>query len=150
MPENYVYLGLLARLFPRAQFIHCRRDLRDVALSCWMTPFNVIHWADDHEHIVSRFQQYQRLMEHWRKALPSPLLEVAYENTVADPEGVARRLVAHCGLAWEPACLQFQQARRPVRTASAVQVRQPLFTTSIGRWKHYEATMGSLFARLTE
>jgi hypothetical protein len=148
VPENYVYLGLLAALFPRAKLIHCRRDLRDVAVSCWMTPFKEIRWANDQEHIVSRFHEYQRLMKHWRKVLPIPLLEVDYEATVADLEGVARKLVAHCGLAWEPACLEFQHARRPVRTASAVQVRQPVFTTSVGRWKHYEQALASLFAGL--
>ena len=148
MPENYLYLGLLASLFPRAKFIHCRRDLRDVAVSCWMTHFQEIRWANDQQHIASRFHEYQRMMEHWRKVLPVPLLEVDYEETVADLEGVARKLVAWCGLAWEPACLEFHQAKRPVRTASAVQVRQPVFRTSVGRWKHYEQSLGSLFARL--
>ena len=148
MPDNYLYLGLLASLFPRAKFIHCRRDLRDVAVSCWMTHFREIRWANDQQHIASRFHEYQRIMEHWRKVLPVPLLEVDYEETVADLEGVARKLVAWCGLAWEPACLEFHQAKRPVRTASAVQVRQPVFRTSVGRWKHYEHALASLFARL--
>ena len=111
MPENYFSLGLLAVLFPRAKFIHCRRDLRDVAVSCWMTHFRKVRWANDQEHIASRFRQYQRLMEHWRAVLPVPLLEVDYEETVADLEGVARRLVAWCGLAWEPGCLEFHRAQ---------------------------------------
>ena len=148
MPENYLFVGLLASLFPRAKFIHCRRDLRDVAVSCWMTHFQDIRWANDEQHIVSRFQAYQRMMDHWRKALPVPLLEVNYEETVADLEGVARKLVAWCGLAWEPKCLEFHQTKRPVRTASAVQVRQPVFRTSVGRWKHYEHALATLFARL--
>jgi hypothetical protein len=138
----------LASLFPRAKLIHCRRDLRDAAVSCWVTHFQEIRWASDQEHIVSRFRQHQRVMEHWRKVLPAPLLEVDYEETVADLEGVARKLVAWCGLAWEPACLEFQQAKRPVRTASAVQVRRPVFRTSVGRWKHYEQALASLFAGL--
>ena len=87
-------------------------------------------------------------MEHWRKVLPVPLLEVDYEETVADLEGVARRLVAGCGLEWEPSCLEFHQARRSVRTASAVQVRQPLYRTSVGRWKHYVPALDSLFAAI--
>ena len=122
MPDNYLFLGLLASLFPRAKFIHCRRDLRDVAVSCWMTHFREVRWANDQQHIASRFHEYQRMMEHWRKVLPVPLLEVDYEETVADLEGVARKLVAWCGLEWEPGCLEFHQAKRPVRTASAVQV----------------------------
>jgi hypothetical protein len=128
--------------------IHCRRDLRDVAVSCWMTHFQEVRWANDQQHIASRFHEYQRTMEHWRKVLPVPLLEVDYEETVADLEGVARKLVAWCGLAWEPTCLDFQQAKRPVRTASAVQVRQPVYRTSVERWKHYEQALGPLFARL--
>ena len=148
MPENYLHLGLLACLFPRAKFVHCRRDLRDVAVSCWLTPFREVPWSNDQEHIVSRFHAYQRIMEHWRRILPAPLLEVGYEETVADLEDVARRLVAWCRLAWEPKCLEFHRAKRPVSTASAVQVRQPVFKTSAGRWKHYEQALGPLFARL--
>jgi tetratricopeptide (TPR) repeat protein len=147
-PDNYVHLGLLASLFPAAKFIHCRRDLRDVAVSCWMTHFRDIPWANDRQHMASRFHQYQRVMEHWRKVLPAPLLEVDYEETVADLESAARRLVAWCGLAWEPGCLEFYRAKRPVRTVSAVQVRQPVFGTSVGRWTHYEQALAPLFARL--
>ncbi len=148
MLDNYLYLGLLACLFPRAKFIHCRRDLRDVAVSCWMTTFGEVRWANDQQHIASRFHQYRRLMEHWRKVLPVPLLEVDYEETVTDLEGVARRLVAWCGLEWEPKCLEFHQTKRPVNTASVVQVRQPVYKTSLGRWKHYEQPLALLFARL--
>jgi hypothetical protein len=146
--DNYLSLGLLASLFPRAKLIHCRRDPRDVAVSCWMTHFREIRWASDQQHIASRFHEHQRMMEHWREVLPVPLLEVDYEETVADLEGVARRLVAWCGLAWEPACLEFHRAKRPVRTASAVEVRQAIFRTSVGRWKHYQQALAWLFARL--
>jgi tetratricopeptide (TPR) repeat protein len=147
-PDNYLSLGLLASLFPRAKLVHCRRDPRDVAVSCWLAHFEEVRWASDQQHLASRFQQYQRIMEHWRKVLPSPLLEVDYEETVADLEGVARKLVAWCGLAWEPACLEFHKAKRPVRTASVVQVRQPVFSTSVGRWKHYQRALAPLFALL--
>jgi tetratricopeptide (TPR) repeat protein len=147
-PDNYFYLGLLATLFPRAKLIHCRRDLRDVAVSCWMAHFEEVSWANDPQCIASRFYEYQRLMEHWRKVLPVPLLEVDYEETVADLEGVARKLVGWCGLAWDPACLEFYKAKRPVRTASAVQVRQPVFKTSVARWKHYQQALNGLFAQL--
>jgi tetratricopeptide (TPR) repeat protein len=148
LPDNYLYLGLIAILFPRAKLIHCRRDLRDVAVSCWMTHFRQIRWASAAEHIASRFHEYQRLMNHWRRVLPVPLLEVDYEETVADLEGVARRLVAWCGLEWEPGCLAFHQNRRPVRTASVTQVRQPIYKKSVARWKHYENALGALFAQL--
>jgi tetratricopeptide (TPR) repeat protein len=148
LPDNYLYLGLIATLFPRAKLIHCRRDLRDVAVSCWMTHFRQIRWASDPEHIASRFHEYQRLMDHWRQVLPAPLLEVDYEETVDDLDGVARRLVAWCGLDWEPACLAFHENRRPVRTASVTQVRQPIYKKSVARWKHYENALASLFAQL--
>jgi tetratricopeptide (TPR) repeat protein len=137
-PDNYLYLGLWAVLFPRARLIHCRRDLRDVAVSCWMTHFREIRWANDPQHIASRFRAYQQIMAHWRRVMPLPLFEVDYEETVTDLEGVARRLVAWLGLEWDNACLHFHRAQRPVRTASAVQVRQPVYRTSVGRWKGYE------------
>jgi tetratricopeptide (TPR) repeat protein len=148
MPDNYLYLGLLAIMFPQAKFIHCRRDPRDVAISCWMTNFRSIRWASDQEHISSRFQQYHRLMQHWRSALPVELLEVDYEDTVNDVEATARRLVEWCGLKWEPACVAFHEGKQPVRTASVSQVRQPIYRRSVGRWQNYESSLGSMFRRL--
>jgi tetratricopeptide (TPR) repeat protein len=148
MPDNYLHLGLIATLFPRAKLIHCRRDLRDVAVSCWITNFRQIRWAFDLDHIASRFREYRRLMEHWGRVLPVPVLEVDYEETVADLEAVARRLVAWCGLEWEPGCLVFHETRRPVRTASVTQVRQPIYKRSVARWKNYEPALGALFARM--
>lgn len=148
MPENYVHLGLLATLLPNAVFIHCRRDLRDVAVSCWITGFRSVHWTNDTQHIAARFQQYDRLMKHWRAVLPAAIHEVDYEETVDDVEGVARRLLAACGLEWEPACLEFHGTKRPVRTASFSQVRQPVYRGSVGRWKNYETELADLFAAL--
>lgn len=150
MPDNYLYLGLIALLFPRAKLIHCRRDLRDVAVSCWMTSFKQIQWANDPEHIAGRFTAYCQVMEHWRQVLPVPMLEVDYEETVHDLEGVARRLVAWCGLEWDPACLAFHETKRPVRTASAAQVRQPIYRRSVARWKKYEQELAPLFAMLPQ
>ena len=138
----------LAALFPQAKFIHCRRDLRDIAVSCWMTNFSSIRWANDLGHMTTRFEEYRRLMDHWRRVLPVSVLEVDYEETVTDLEGVARRLVEWCGLEWEAACLAFHEGQRPVRTASVSQVRQPIYTRSVARWKHYEQALGPLFDRL--
>ena len=149
MPDNYLYLGFLTTLFPRATFIHCRRDLRDVAVSCWMTDFGAIPWANDPAHISHRFSQYRRIMEHWRAVLPVPLHEIDYEEVVADLEGSARRLVAACGMDWEPACLEFYRTSRPVRTASVVQVREPVYTRSVARWRNYERDLAELFAALS-
>jgi tetratricopeptide (TPR) repeat protein len=149
MPDNYMYVGLLATLFPRAVFIHCRRDLRDVALSCWMTDFRSMTWPFQTTDIAQRFKQYRRLMDHWRAALPVPIHDVDYESTVNDLESVARRLVALCGLEWEPSCLEFHRNNRPVRTASLVQVRRPVYTSSVGRWKNYESELAELFAAVS-
>lgn len=148
LPDNYLHLGLIATLFPKARVIHCRRDLRDVAVSCWMTNFRHIRWAADPDHIAARFADYRRLTDHWRRVLPMPILEVDYEETVADLEGVARRLVAWCGLPWDPACLDFHRTARPVRTASVTQVRQPIYQQSVARWKHYAVSLKPLFAAL--
>jgi hypothetical protein len=148
MPDNYMYVGLLAILFPSAVFVHSRRDLRDIAVSCWMTDFRSIRWANDQNSIATRFQQYQRLMNHWKEVLPVPLHEVNYEETVTDLESVARRLIEACGLPWEPACLEFHRTERPIRTASVMQVRQPVYQRSVARWKHYEPVLGELFAQL--
>ncbi len=148
MPENYYYLGLIALMFPRAVVIHCRRDLRDVAVSCWLTNFSEIRWANHFDHIASRFKGYRRLMEHWNSALPTTVHEVDYEETVDDLEGVARRLVDACGLEWDPDCLEFHRTRRPIRTASLTQVRQPIYRRSVGRWKSYEHELAELFEKV--
>jgi Flp pilus assembly protein TadD len=146
MPDNYMYLGLLAGLFPDAVFIHCRRDVRDIAVSCWMTDFRSIRWAHKAEHIAARFNEYHRLMDHWRAVLPVAIHVVDYEQAVTDLEGVARRLIAACGLGWEPACLEFYRTRRSIRTASVTQVREPVYRRSVRRWKNYERELAELFA----
>jgi tetratricopeptide (TPR) repeat protein len=148
MPDNYLYLGLLALVFPRATLIHVRRDPRDVALSCWMTNFRSIRWANDSEHLSGRIHEHGRLTEYWKTVLPVPVHEVSYERLVDDFEDEARRLLTACGLDWEPACLQFHQTSRPVRTASLTQVRQPLYRKAVARWKNYETLLADLFARL--
>ncbi len=147
MPDNYIYLGLLAAMFPRAVFIHCRRDLRDVALSCWITDFRPenIPWASDPRYMGSRFEQYLRLMDHWRRVMPVRIHEFNYEDTVADLEGAARNLLAACGLEYEPACLEFHRTQRRVKTASVGQVRQPIYSRSVARWRNYESELADLF-----
>ena len=112
MPDNYLYLGLLAALFPRARFIHCRRDLRDTAVSCWMTIFRQIRWANDPAHIAARFAEYRRVMDHWRAALPVHAGEIMTPDEarrfvvgklfVQDPQvftGKARKMLEAAGSA---------------------------------------------------
>ncbi len=150
MPDNYLHLGMLAALLPRAKFIHCRRDLRDVAVSCWMTPFEEVRWANDQRDIAARFRVYRQIMDHWRRVLPVPILNVDYEEIVADLEDVSRRLIEFCGLPWEPGCLEFHHSKRAVSTASAAQVRRPVYKTSVQRWRNYEPYLAPLFARLDD
>ncbi len=148
MPDNYIYFGFLTTLFPRGTFIHCRRDLRDIAVSCWMTDFRSMMWANSPEQIASRFRLYGKVMNHWRSVVTAPFVEVDYEETVDDLEGVARRVIAACGLQWEPACLEFHRTERPIRTASVTQVRQPVYKQSVGRWKNYQDSLADLFGAL--
>jgi tetratricopeptide (TPR) repeat protein len=150
MPDNYLYLGVLALMLPRATFIHVRRDLRDVAVSCWLTRFTNLRWTSDLGHLAGRIRDYQRLMRHWAAVLPVPVHEVVYERLVNDFDAEARRLVVACGLDWESACAEFHKTRRVVATASAGQVRQPLYRQAVGRWKNYEPYLAELFAALAE
>jgi hypothetical protein len=150
MPDNTVYLGLIATLFPRAKIIHCRRDVRDLALSCWMTDFREVRWACDPDSIAWRISLHERLMDHWRQELPSPILEVDYESLVRNLETGAKSIVAWCGLEWDQVCLEFHKNKRPVRTASVQQVRQPIYASSVGRWKNYQHSLAPLFAKLPD
>ena len=113
-----------------------------------MTNFRSIRWANDFDHLAGRFEGHRRMTEHWRAVLPGRVHEVVYEQLVEDFEAEARRLVELCGLDWEPACLDFHQTSRPVHTASVTQVRQPLYSRSVARWRHYEKLLSSLFDKL--
>lgn len=146
MPTNFLHLGLIATLFPQARVIHCVRDPRDVLLSCYFQNFSseAMNFTFDWGDLTLYLEQYQRLMDHWRAVLPLTIHEVAYEQLVRDQERVTRDLVAHVGLPWEPRCLEFHKTVRTVSTASAVQVRAPLYTQSVARWCHYEPHFQSL------
>jgi tetratricopeptide (TPR) repeat protein len=148
MPDNYLHVGFLHVLFPHACIIHCRRDLRDIAVSCWITNFRAIRWASKQEDIAERIREYLRVTEHWRRVLPDLMLEVQYEKLVKNPETEVRRMLDWLGLAWEEACLNFHENPRPVRTASVVQVREPVCRHSVGRWTGYEPYLRGLFNQL--
>ena len=145
MPDNVDLLGLIALLWPSARVIICQRNLRDVAVSCWQTGFASIRWANDPEHIARRFADYKRILDHWRRTKPLEWLEVSYEDVVRDGECQSRRLIDFLGLEWDPVCLRFHSTRRVVKSASQVQVREPIHTRSVGRWKNYESLLEPLF-----
>jgi tetratricopeptide (TPR) repeat protein len=145
MPDNVLHLGVAALLFPGARVVFCRRDLRDISLSCYFHHFNEsMAFAQDLADCARRALEIERLADHWRRVLPLRMHTIDYEALVADLEGESRRLIAFLGLDWEPACLEFHKTERPVLTASAWQVRQPLYSHSAGRWRHYQGHLGPL------
>lgn len=150
MPTNFLFAGLIAQALPNARIIHARRDPIDTCVSCFATLFRgELPFTYDLSELGRYYRAYETLMEHWRAVLPpGTMIEVQYEDLVADLESEARRMLAHCGLDWDPACLAFHQTERPVLTASSVQVRQPLYRTSIGRWRAYGDRLSPLFKAL--
>lgn len=148
-PLNYLHLGLVATLFPRARIIHCRRNVLDTCLSCYFQDFALPHpHTLDLRHLGQYYREYERLMAHWARVLPVPVFELRYEELTADPEAISRRLVAFCGLEWDERCLRFNDTPRMVRTASKLQVRRPMYRSSVGRWKAYERHLQPLFEAL--
>ncbi len=145
-PFNFLWIGLIHLVFPRAVILHCRRSPIDTCLSIFSTYFAPRpDFPADRDDLVFYYRQYQRLMDHWRAVLPPErFVELDYEALVADPEPQSRRLVAACGLTWDPACLRPQDNRRIVRTASRWQARQPISAASVARWRRYEPWLGSL------
>ena len=151
-PKNFELLWLLRLAFPDARVIHCRRHPVDTCLSIYFTHFRSSErYAWNRGDIVFFYRQYERLMEHWRRILPPDrFTEVQYETLIADREAETRRLVAFIGLDWDQACLAPERNRRPVQTASRWQARQPVYSTSVGRWRRYEPWLGELRELLDE
>jgi tetratricopeptide (TPR) repeat protein len=146
MPGNYMYLGLLHLMLPQAKIIHAMREPMDSCFSCYALRFKDGHeYCYDLETLGRYNLRYRELMRHWHAVLPpGRILDLRYEDTVADLEGQAKRLLEYVGLPWDPACLNFYQNKRAVSTASVTQVRQPIYRTSIARWKHFEKHLGPL------
>jgi tetratricopeptide (TPR) repeat protein len=149
MPGNFALLGLIRLALPNARFIHACRDVRDTALSCFSLLFSRGQvYSYDLAELGRYCRAYLRLMTHWRDVLPDPPLQVRYEDVVEDIETQARRIIAYCGLDWDDACVEFYRTRRSVRTASAMQVRQPIYRGSIGRWRAHEESLRPLLDAL--
>jgi len=152
MPFNFIWAGLIHLTFPRATIIHCRRAAIDTALSIHQTHFHPgLAFPTGGAELVAYFRSYQRLIDHWRSVLPADrFLEVDYEDLTADPEPVIRRMIAACGLAWHEACLRPESNQRAVKTPSKWQTRQPIYRTSVARWRRYEPWLGPLRALVDE
>ena len=147
LPQNFLHVGLIELIFPTARIIHCRRDPMDNCLSCYFQDFGGREnqsYSYDLGHLGRYYRNYVTLMEHWKSVISLPILEVQYEEMVADQESMSRKVIDFIGLEWDDACLQFHTSERKVVTLSHEQVRQPMYTSSVKRWKHYEGQLGPL------
>jgi hypothetical protein len=148
--ESFLHVGMIHLMFPRAVILHSVRDPIDTGLACYRQLFG--HGNEtlyDLGQIGAEYVGYRAVMDHWRAVLPGRVIDVSHEALVEDPETQIRWLVTEaCGLDWDPACLGFHRTKRPVRTASVAQVRQPIFTTSLQRWRRYERHLGPLIEAL--
>lgn len=145
MPQNFLNVGLIALLYPNAKIIHTKRDPIDTCLSIFFQNFTDSHaYAFDLQNLGTYYKEYERLMTHWHQVLPGRIMDLNYADTIADPEYWTRKLIAHVGLEWNDACLAPHKLERSVKTASHWQVRQPIYKTSIQRWKNYEPYIQTL------
>lgn len=152
MPGNFRFVGLIGLILPNARIVHCVRDPIDTCLSCFTKQFSGRQdFAYDLAELGTFYAAYKRMMAHWRAIMPADrFIEVRYEDVVDDLEAQARRLTAFCGLAWNDACLDFHNTVRPVRTASANQVRKPIYRSSMQRWRPYERHLHALIEAMQE
>jgi hypothetical protein len=149
MPHNFLYLGLIDLMFPGARVIHVARDPMDTCLSLFFQTFNSMHsYSTDLTYLGAYYRQYERLMNHWERVLRIPMLTVRYETLVEDVEKATRDMLEFCELPWDPVCLQFHASGRIVKTPSYDQVRQPIYRSSVARWRRYEKHLGALMAAL--
>ncbi len=150
MPANFLYIGLIRLILPNAKIIHTVRDPADTCLSCFSRLFTVGQgYSYELGELGRYYRHYHELMDHWRAVLPAgSILDVRYEDVVDRLEEQARRLLDFCGLPWDPACLEFHKTKRLITTASDIQVRQPLYRSSVVRWRHYQRHLGPLLAEL--
>lgn len=150
-PLNFLYIGLINLAMPGATVIHLRRHPLDSCYAIYKTLFRLGYPFSYSLQDVGRYYiAYHRLMSHWRAGLPGRILDVDYERLVADQEGETRRILEHCGLGFEPACLEFHRQAGAAATASAAQVRQPVYASSVGRWRCYERQLARLAEKLEE
>lgn len=149
-PDNFLYIGLIKALFPRARIVHTRRDPIDNCLSVYFLHLTrSMPYALDLLDIAHWYGQYRRLMRHWASLYPGEIHEVVYDELVAAPHATIAPLLQYCDLPWDDACVAFHRSKAVVSTASMWQVRQPLYTRSSGRWRHYERHLEALRATLS-
>lgn len=151
MLGNFLRLGLIALLFPRARVIHCRRNPLDTCVSCYTQDFDHgLRFTTSLQNLATFYRNYRKLMDHWHEVLPLPVLNVEYEKLVADPESGTRALLEFCDLPWDERCLSPHRTRRDIATASVWQARQPIYRSSVARWRRYEQHLGPLIEGLRQ
>jgi hypothetical protein len=145
LPNNFSHVGFAHLILPNAKIINARRHPLDSILGSYKQLFGKgQNFTYDMDELVLYYRQYHEIMKHWHRVLPGKVLDVHYEETVGDLESQVRRILAHCGLPFEEACLRFHETNRAVRTASSEQVRQPLYTRALGTWRRYEKHLAPL------
>lgn len=151
LPHNFLFLGLIALLFPNAKIIHCKRDSLDTCLSNYFQYFSgPLSYPYKLKNIATHYNNYQRIMAHWKKNIELPLLEVSYEDMVHDQEKETRQLLSFLELPWDKNCLDFNKTKQLTRTASYQQVRESVYTRSVGRWQHYQKHINELVVNLLD
>ncbi|OUR75587.1 hypothetical protein A9Q83_17390 [Alphaproteobacteria bacterium 46_93_T64] len=146
---NFKQVGLLYLILPNAKIIHCKRNPIDTCLSNFKILFaSNMDFTYDFEELGRYYLAYKELMDHWETIFPNKILTVEYEDVVQDVEGQAKRIIEHCDLSWEEGCLDFYKSKRAVHTASATQVRQPIYNSSVGKWQRYGDAINPLIDAL--
>lgn len=149
MPVNYLYCGLIRKALPNARLIHMMRDPMDSCYAVYKTLFNqAYYFSYDLEELAAYYTSYRQMMRHWHAAMPGNILDVQYEELVTDTERQAKRILAWCGLEWQPAVLRPSDNEAPSTTASAAQVREPIYLSSVRKWRKYETGLAPLKALL--
>jgi tetratricopeptide (TPR) repeat protein len=149
LPGNFQFIGLIHLMFPDARIINCRRDPVDTCLSCYKKLFqSAVPYSFDLAELGRYYMLYDRLMKHWHTVLPGHILDAEYESILANPEQELRKILQFCGVEFNPACLEFYKVKRPINTASVLQVRKPLYKDSLQRWKKYGTRLNPLLDTL--
>lgn len=149
LPPNFMLAGLIHRALPRAPILHMRRGATDVCFSNWKALFGEAYgYSYQLDALANHYRRYRALLDHWRAVMPGALLDVDYAELVADPERVTRKVLAFCGLPWQPGCCDIAANPAPVSTLSSAQVRQPINSRSLGAWRRYQVQLAPLRARL--
>jgi hypothetical protein len=149
LPFNFRYAGLIHKALPNAAIVHLTRDPMDTCYAVFKTSFiNAYHFSYNLEELAEYFIAYRRMMDHWHAVMPGVILDVRYEDLVADPQPQCRRLLEHCGLPWEDDVLDFHRSTKPATTASAMQVRRPIYKSSVQKWRNFTRELQPVLRRL--